>query len=211
MIILILFSAIFVLIWIFAQVIVIKKEKNQKLKKIHDSTIFNTIIVSLWCIFVFFILPFSPQSIFYGDNMVLMKFIGQILIIFGILNFIWLFIQKRGIGAQEMDKLLTKGAYGFSRHPIYLSHMLILYGLIFEVGAFDALILSPMFILMYIITARIEEVYSIGKIFKEEYEKYRKSVPMFLKWWLTLIFGTIFVIFFLFSLNNGFLLIQIKL
>lgn len=211
MIILILFLTIFIVMWLFYQIIVVKKETNQKLKKIHDNTIFNIIMVMLWCIFVFLILPFSPQSLFYGDMMLLINIIGLILIILGGLNLIWLFMQKRGIGGQEMDKLLTTGAYGLCRHPIYLSHMLIFYGLIFVVGAFDALILSPIIIILYIITARTEEVYSIGKIFKEEYENYRNSVPMLLKWWLFLTFCTVFILFFLLSLNFGFLEILIRI
>ena len=211
MIILILFLVIFIIMWSFAQIMVIKKEKNQGFKKLHDSMIFNTIIVIFWCIFAFLILPFSPQSIFYGDNMGLMKIIGQILIILGFLNFIWLFMQKRGIGSQEMDRLLTTGAYGFCRHPIYLGHIFIFYGLIFVVGAFDALLISPILLILYIITARIEEIYSIGKTFKEEYEKYRKSVPMFLKWWLFLTICIVFILFFLLSLNFGLLHIQIRI
>jgi len=131
--------------------------------------------------------------------------IGQILVILGIINFVWLFVQKRGIGAQEMGKLLTKGAYGISRHPIYLSHMLIYFGLVFERGAFEALIISPLVIVNYILTAKIEEKFSIGKIFKNEYEIYKKRVPMFMKWWIFLIICVSFLAFLIFSFNSGLL------
>ena len=63
-----------------------------------------------------------------------------------------------------MGKLLTKGAYGISRHPIYLSHMLIYFGLVFERGVLEALILSPIVIIIYILKAKIEERFSIGRL-----------------------------------------------
>ena len=195
------FLTIFLIFWSFTSTMVIKKDKIQILKKIHDCTIANIIFVVVWIIFILILIPLSPQAIFYGESMFFINIIGQILVILGILNFIWLFIQKRGIGAQEMDKMLKTGAYGFSRHPIYLSYMLIYFGLIFEIGALDALILSPIIIMIYIITAKIEENYSIGKIYKEEYEEYKKRSPMFLKWWIFLIIFFIFIVYFFISFN----------
>jgi len=196
---------IWVIIWLVIQIMIIKKEKINFFKKILNSTIFNATIVIGWIIVVLLLIPFSPQRLITGEFTQILDIIGQILVILGIVNFIWLFIQKRGIGAQEMGQLLTKGAYGISRHPIYLSHMLIYFGLVFERGAFEALILSPILIIIYIITAKIEERFSIGKIFKEEYEIYRKKVPMFMKWWLFLIICGIFIAFLLFSFNFGLL------
>ncbi|MHA1488094.1 MAG: methyltransferase family protein [Promethearchaeota archaeon] len=189
---------------------VVKKDKIQALKKIHDNKIANIIFVVIWVILIVILIPLSPQRIFYGESMVFINIIGQILIILGFLNFIWLFLQKRGIGAQEMEKLLTNGAYGFCRHPIYLSHILIFFGLVFERGSLDALLLSPIIIIIYIITAKIEEEYSIGKIFKEEYEDYKKKTPMFLKWWIFLIISMIFIVYLLISFSLKLLDIQIE-
>ena len=201
MIYLLTFLTIFLIFWGFTLAMVIKKDKIQALKKIHDNKIANIIFVVIWVIFILILIPLSPQAIFYGESMFFINIIGQILIILGILNFIWLFIQKRGIGAQEMDKLLTTGAYGFCRHPIYLSHILIYFGLILERGALDALLLSPIIIMIYMITAKVEEKYSIGKVFKEEYEVYKKRTPMILKWWIFLIIFVIFIVYFFISLN----------
>ncbi len=196
---------IWVIIWFVIQIMIIKKEKIGIVKKLLNNTIFNVAIVIGWIIIVLFLIPFSPQRLITGEFTQILDIIGQILIILGIINFIWLFFQKRGIGAQEMGKLLTKGSYGISRHPIYLGHMLIFFGLVFERGAFEALVLSPIVILIYILTAKFEEIYSIGKTFKEEYEIYRKKVPMFMKWWLFLIICSSFVGFLLVSFNLGFL------
>jgi len=197
--------AIWFIVWLVIQIMIIKKEKNNFFKKIINNRIFNVAIVIGWIIVVLLLIPFSPQGLITGGFTQILDIIGQILVILGIINFIWLFMQKRGIGAEEMGKLLTKGAYGISRHPIYLSHMLIYFGLVFERGAFEALIISPILVIIYILTARIEEKFSIGKIFTEEYEIYRKKVPMFMKWWLFLIICGAFIIFLVFSLNFGFL------
>jgi len=205
MIYIIVILAIWYFIWFIIQLMIIKKDKIQIFEKVLDNTVFNVVIVIAWAVFILIFIPFSPQRLLFGESILLLGIIGQILVILGIINLVWLFIQKRGIGAQEMNRLLTRGAYSISRHPIYLSHMLIYFGLVFERGAFDALIISPIVIILYIMTAKIEEKYSIGKIFKEEYKIYRKRVPMFIKWWLFLIILVIFVIFLLTSFNLGFL------
>lgn len=204
-----LFPGIFLLIWLIiwslVQIIVIKKDRNPKFKKILDNSYFNLFIVLCMIIFIMFLIPFSPQSKLVGEGMVILNYTGQVLIVLGILNFLWIFVFKRRLGAQEMNKLLTNGAYGVSRHPIYVSHLLIFFGLVFEIGAFDTLVLSPMIIVMYMLTARIEEIYSIGKIFKEEYDAYRNKVPMFIKWWIIMTLGIVLIGFLVLSLYTGFL------
>ena len=200
--------AIWFFVWLVIQIMIIKKEKVDFFKKMLINRIFNVVIVIAWIIVVLLLIPFSPQRLITGEFTQILDLVGQILVILGIINFVWLFMQKRGIGAQEMGKLLTKGAYGISRHPIYLSHMLIYFGLVFERGAFEALVISPILIIIYILTARSEEKFSIGKIFKLEYEIYRKKVPMFMKWWLFLIICGMFIAFLLISFNLG--LLQIK-
>jgi len=193
------------IVWLTVQIMIIKKEKNDLFKKILNNRIFNVVIVIAWIFVVLILIPFCPQIIITGDFTQILDTFGQILVILGIINFIWLFMQKRGIGAEEMGRLLTKGAYGISRHPIYLSHMLIYFGLVFERGALEALVISPLLIVIYIITARIEEKFSVGKIFKDEYEDYKKRVPMFMKWWLFLIICVSFLAFLIISFNLGLL------
>jgi protein-S-isoprenylcysteine O-methyltransferase Ste14 len=191
----------------FISIIVIKEDTNERMKKIHDSTSINTIIVVTWVILVLLI-PISPQTMFSGDLMLILIPIGICLIVVGIINLIWLFKEKRGIGAQEMQKLLTTGAYGIARHPIYLSHQLLYFGIIFLRGSYDALVLSPIVIILYIIVAKTEENYSIGKTFKDDYTTYQREVPMFLNYKIFLLLSAIFVSCFLISLSSGLLQIQ---
>ncbi|MBD3353007.1 MAG: DUF1295 domain-containing protein [Candidatus Lokiarchaeota archaeon] len=204
----IIFLLIFTSIWLFCIMIVIKKEQVNLFDRLFNSTIFNTIIVICWVLFAVILIPFAPQTKIIGDGMLILNILGLSLFILGILVFIWLFRQKRGIGSQEMDKLLTTGAYGLCRHPIYLGHLLMYFGLAFQAGALDALILSPIIISMYVIQAKIEEKYSIGKKFEGEYEEYRKNVPMYMKSWIFAIIVVVFLIFFLVSINSEYLEIQ---
>lgn len=208
MIYLIIVLLIWIFIWFIIQIMIIKKDRVPIFKKILDNTVFNLIVVISWVIIIIIVIPFLPQSLLIGDFTFILDIIGQILMILGILNFVWIFLQKRRIGAQEMNKLLTKGAYGISRHPIYLSQILFFFGHVFERGALDALILSPLIILLYSLTAKVEEKYSIGKIFDEEYEEYKKTVPMFMKWYITISVGICFIAFLIFSLHFGLLFIQ---
>lgn len=199
------FLLIWLIIWSIIQTLVIKKDHNLKFKRFLDKSFINLLIVLCMILFIMFLIPFSPQSIIAGDGTIILNFTGQLLIILGVLNFLWIFLNKRKIGAQEMNKLLINGAYGISRHPIYVSHMLIFFGLVFEIGAFDALLLSPIVVIMYTMTAKIEESYSIGKKFKESYDIYRKKVPMYFKWWIIMILILVFIAFLIISLYSGFL------
>ena len=182
---------------LLSAIMTIKRDQVQIFQKLIENTAYNVILVATWVICVIVLMPLSPQTKIIGENMMYLNIAGLILFILGCALGIWLFTQKRGIGGQEMDKLLTTGAYGVCRHPIYLCHMFCYYGLVFQTGAFDALILSPFLIVLYIVEAKIEEKYSIGKTFKEEYDEYRKKVPMYLKWWMFLILLAAFLSFFL--------------
>jgi len=202
-----LFLIIPFVLMVLSAVMFIKRDQVQLFKKVIESTAYNVFVVATWNLCVIVLMPFSPQRRIIGENMLYLNIAGLIMFILGIALAIWLFAQKRGIGAQEMDKLLTTGAYGVCRNPIYLSQLLCFFGLVFQSGAFDALLLSPILFVLYIVEAKIEEKYSIGKTFKEEYDEYRKRVPMYLKWWIFVILSAAFLSFFLMSLGFGLLVI----
>ena len=88
----IIFLILWSIIWLIIQIMIIKKEKIQFFKKILDNTFFNVLVVIGWIVFVFLLIPFSPQRLITGEFTQLLDLIGQILIILGIINFIWLFI-----------------------------------------------------------------------------------------------------------------------
>jgi len=95
---------IWLIIWSIIQIIVIKKDHNPKFKRILDNSFFNLLIVFGIIIFIMFLIPFSPQSKLAGEGMIILNYTGQILIVLGILNFLWIFLKKRRVGAQEMNK-----------------------------------------------------------------------------------------------------------
>ena len=110
--------------------------------------------------------------------------IGAALVLYAWNLTAWSFLSWRSIffghGVQEGQKLVTGGAYGLVRHPVYLGVMLIWLGL-------SAAFLSPV---VFIITAAyvipvytlymISEEKMMSEEFGEEYASYCRRDPMLL-------------------------------
>jgi protein-S-isoprenylcysteine O-methyltransferase Ste14 len=113
-----------------------------------------------------------------GDTgMMISMLIGYLLLLLGI----GLFIQglREPFRAREAKRLATEGLYGLVRHPQYTGLFVGLFGegavhwpAIFSVTLF------PIIVLAYVLLAYREERKLIGK-FGEQYEEYRRRVPMF--------------------------------
>ncbi len=86
-----------------------------------------------------------------------------------------------GIRQQTKNVLITNGAYGFVRHPLYTSGMLLLFTKM-EMSRLD-LVASALVSIYHIIGAYIEERRLLS-VFGEEYRKYQQRVSMFIpvKW-----------------------------
>jgi protein-S-isoprenylcysteine O-methyltransferase Ste14 len=84
--------------------------------------------------------------------------------------------------------LITKGAYGISRHPLYLGGMLILWSN--PKMRFVDLILTFQFMLYFIVGGTLEER-KLEKDFGHDYREYKKNVSMFFpfKWLKKVIFN----------------------
>ncbi|MDD5472918.1 MAG: isoprenylcysteine carboxylmethyltransferase family protein [Candidatus Methanoperedens sp.] len=86
-----------------------------------------------------------------------------------------------GIRQQTKNILITNGAYGIVRHPLYASGMLLLFTKM-EMSRLD-LVASALVSIYLIIGAYIEERRLLS-VFGEEYRKYQQQVSMFIpmKW-----------------------------
>jgi len=115
----------------------------------------ETLFVS---IFLGFLLPLS--------NIVVLM--GMFLVIFG-----W-----RKIHNAE-SRLVTTGIYGCVRHPQYLGFMLITLGMNILWVTISTLILWPILVFVYYRLAKQEDK-EMQKRFGEEYQKYKRDVPMFI-------------------------------
>jgi protein-S-isoprenylcysteine O-methyltransferase Ste14 len=80
---------------------------------------------------------------------------------------------------REKPAVIIKGVFGQMRHPLYLGSILFYVGLwSFTLSLFSALLIV-IIIVFYHFIARHEEKLLVSK-FGQEYERYMKSVPMWI-------------------------------
>jgi protein-S-isoprenylcysteine O-methyltransferase Ste14 len=76
-------------------------------------------------------------------------------------------------------KIVTTGLYSIVRHPQYVGALLSHTGISFLLSAWYSLLSTPLMIaIVYLISWKEER--ELTKEFGEDYEKYKKNVPMFL-------------------------------
>ena len=109
-------------------------------------------------IFLGFLLPLS--------NIVVLM--GMFLVIFG-----WRKIHR------AESQLVTTGIYGHVRHPQYLGFMLITLGMNVLWVTISTLLLWPILVIVYYRLAKQEDK-EMERRFGEEYQKYKRTVPMFI-------------------------------
>lgn len=104
----------------------------------------------------------------------------NILFYFGLILFLIGFILSFGIlktlRNTKSDEPFTTGPYRYSRHPIYLSHMLIILGITLIGISWIFLIILILVTIHMIIVAPAEEKYCL-KNFGEKYQKYIDRTP----------------------------------
>ena len=155
-------------------------------------------MISGWGIFIFFFgIWVSPQPQFY------IPFLQHIAIYYTplpwlyipIIHFLigitfvipgaWLGIKgvsDIGLEASEThrpEEIISTGIYSRMRHPQYTGAMLSHIGMTFLFSAFYSLLVTPLVIIVNYILCWKEEK-ELLREFGEEYESYRKSVPMFI-------------------------------
>ena len=113
---------------------------------------------------------------------------GALLAVAGLLISLWSFyttyraglILSTGHYVEEEHNLVTWGAYGFVRHPIYLGVFLIWLSLAAAFRSPVVLLLTTLYVIpVYLLYIRSEERMMLGE-FGAEYEKYRDRVGMVL-------------------------------
>jgi protein-S-isoprenylcysteine O-methyltransferase Ste14 len=166
--------------------------RREKYHRLLESTLFNLLLVALYNALCYLpmIIPPDPTVIPQPPLLdeVLMKewysALGQVLCLGTIGMLLYTVSKRRAIGGQDTKgKLLTKGIYSFSRHPIYLGIILISLGLAMMKVNLDALLVFPLVFLANFIQARLEEKYDMGVRFPEEYAAYRQKTRMFAPFW----------------------------
>ena len=177
----------FPLIWIIMPVILIVIILSSWLL-INSNKFENKFLRNLFVIagasvgFLTFLLPFFNQPRF--NFLIFNYFIGIPITIIGLIGrvypMIYLRKKKTTTTISGITKFVNTGPYAIVRHPQYSFGIIMLAGWFFIWGAIFAILLTPLLILIIFIQARIEEKYILEKLFKEEYNLYKKQVGMLL-------------------------------
>jgi len=78
---------------------------------------------------------------------------------------------------QEMGKLITKGIYKTTRHPIYLALILISFGSAIILDSVAGILLIPLNTGVLEILSSLEEKYVLTVKFQSQFQKYKERVP----------------------------------
>lgn len=79
----------------------------------------------------------------------------------------------------KAEKIITKGMYGVVRHPQHLSGLMAHLGISILLSSLYSIIVFPVIIFLIYLISKKEEIELI-KEFGNEYEEYKRKVPMFL-------------------------------
>ncbi|MCX6797356.1 MAG: isoprenylcysteine carboxylmethyltransferase family protein [Candidatus Doudnabacteria bacterium] len=99
----------------------------------------------------------------------------------------WLYVASRGLSSHRqaaksvagIDKIITSGIFRMVRHPLYLAHIIVTWGIIMQIPSPRALAVAAWLTLVLILWAKLEE-YGLEKKFGQAYGIYKKTTPMFL-------------------------------
>jgi protein-S-isoprenylcysteine O-methyltransferase Ste14 len=172
------------------------EETNQSRKADYNQPLFGMFVCGVfgmwifWIIGIFFSFFNSYQAAFIGSIITIkwshyLQICGLGFFFLGGFGYNWVlrsagkYVQPAPSGALEDHRLITTGPYGVVRHPLYISYVCILIGLLFILRTYWVLL--PLFLVLVGIksTARAEEIVLII-IFGEQYFKYQEEVGMLL-------------------------------
>ena len=115
-----------------------------------------------------------------------LKIIGILLIVAGIAIFSYCFglfkIFGKGtpVPIEPPKELVIQGIYKYTRNPMYMVYMLILYGEFFILGELLLLLYAIIFMLVVHLLVVFWEEKTLQKRFGESYKNYCKKVPRWL-------------------------------
>ncbi len=126
-------------------------------------------------------LPFSlPRWIPYGSahHATFYLTIMVLIVAGGLLNLIGLLTLRRAFTIMtEARTLITRGIFGFIRHPLYTGHFIMFFGSMLLRLDWAAVVLYIFFVVGQVMRARLEEQ-KLSRIFPE-YEQYKRTTGMF--------------------------------
>ena len=131
-----------------------------------------------------FIICFLNTPDWFKDVLSPQQIISWILLLGSLIFAIWGIVLLYKIGKpterhlERTTTIVTTGLYGYIRHPLYLSLLLLGFGAMLKNPGYIQIVLSIINLLALILTARVEEGEMIKK-FGVEYRDYMKKTKMF--------------------------------
>jgi protein-S-isoprenylcysteine O-methyltransferase Ste14 len=90
------------------------------------------------------------------------------------------------------ERLMVEGAYHYMRHPIYLSHFLLIGGAALACGAHRVFLETPIVLGMAAIGGKYEESRRLVPLFGRTFEQYRANTHFLLPVWGWVVLGFIY-------------------
>ena len=113
------------------------------------------------------------NEIIFGSLMIIS---GLIIILSAIILFKKYQTTITPLNPSNATKLITDGIYKFSRNPMYLGLLLVLFGISIILNPIGGLFLIPLFILYLNLFQIIPEENAMVDLFKDEFLEYKKNV-----------------------------------
>tara|TARA_Y100000817_G_scaffold130572_1_gene102361 strand:- start:7394 stop:7792 length:399 start_codon:yes stop_codon:yes gene_type:complete len=113
------------------------------------------------------------NEIIFGSFMII---IGLVIILSAIILFKKYQTTITPLNPSNATKLITDGIYKFSRNPMYLGLLFVLFGISIILNPTGGLFLIPLFILYLNIFQIVPEENAMVDLFKDEFLEYRKNV-----------------------------------
>ncbi len=107
---------------------------------------------------------------------------GLLITIFGLFVCVWAKFEMREnwgepatFNSSRQTSLVATGPFAYSRNPIYLGILLMLFGAGIALSTYAVVVVA--FLYFHFERVIIVEEYALNKHFKKEFSKYKKSVP----------------------------------
>ena len=126
----------------------------------------------------------TPRYGWVGGRPAIWNLLGLIPVLFGTTGLLWgvavhSAASPQGMIEWELDKsyLLRGGMYAFSRHPMYLSELILLFGWVIFYGSIALLIAAVVWFILFNYYAVPNEERILEAHFGDAYREYKKKVP----------------------------------
>jgi protein-S-isoprenylcysteine O-methyltransferase Ste14 len=137
----------------------------------------------VWGVVPWAISLLTPHYGWAADHPSLWNLVGLIPVLVGIAGLMWGMALHSAESAEgiewELDKsyLLMRGLYAFSRHPMYLSELILLFGWVIFYGSVSLLIAFVLWYVFFNYYAMPQEERVLEAHFGEAYREYKNKVP----------------------------------